>query len=144
VNERDIFIAALERTDEGERSGYLDQACAGEPALLQRLADLLHMYGKAGSFIEEPAGVAEPTRTSAPVSDSSGNRIGPYKLLQKIGEGGMGAVYMVEQQEPVRRLVAIKLIQPGQDSAQVLARFEAERQEPPRGLMSYPLGYVDN
>jgi serine/threonine protein kinase/tetratricopeptide (TPR) repeat protein len=136
VNERDIFIAALEYADEGQRSAYLDQACAGDTALWQRLVDLLDMYGKAGSFISEPAGLLEPTRASVPVVESSGSRIGPYKLLQKLGEGGMGAVYMAEQQEPVRRLVAAKLIKPGQDSAQVLARFEVERQA--LALMDHP------
>jgi eukaryotic-like serine/threonine-protein kinase len=136
VNERDIFIAALRLTDPGERSAYVDQACAGDAALRQRVNDLLDIYAQAGSFLQQPAGAPEATAALPLVADHQGTRVGAYKLLQKIGEGGMGAVYMAEQQEPVRRLVAIKLIKPGQDSAQVLARFEAERQA--LALMDHP------
>src|SRR5271170_2001713 len=70
------------------------------------------------------------------MTEGAGSCIGPYKLLQRIGEGGMGAVYMAEQQQPVRRLVAVKVIKPGMDSAQVVARFEAERQA--LALMDHP------
>src|SRR5215471_21117527 len=71
-----------------------------------------------------------------PGTENSGARIGPYKLLQPLGEGGMGSVWMAEQQEPVRRMVALKIIKAGIDSAQIIARFEAERQA--LALMDHP------
>jgi serine/threonine protein kinase len=83
---------------------------------------------QASSFLENPAAGDALTGPYIPIAESPGSIIGPYKLLQKIGEGGMGVVYMAEQQEPVRRKVALKIIKPGMDSHQVIARFEAERQ----------------
>src|SRR5208282_155475 len=82
---------------------------------------------EAGSFLEAPAFGPVPT-VDQRLPEGPGTHIGPYKLLQKIGEGGMGVVYMAEQEEPVRRKVALKIIKPGMDTAQVIARFEAERQ----------------
>ena len=86
--------------------------------------------------LDEPGGAADTTQSAGPVSEFPGNRIGRYKLLQNLGEGGMGSVWMAEQTEPVRRVVALKIIKPGMDSAEVLARFEAERQA--LALMDHP------
>jgi serine/threonine protein kinase len=134
-----IFQAALEKGSAEERAAYLEQACQGDSALRQQVERLLSAQHQLGSFLEQPA-AAEAGATSdavpggsdgptgLPASEGPGSRIGPYKLLQQIGEGGMGVVYMAEQEEPVRRRVALKIIKPGMDSQQVLARFEAERQ----------------
>jgi serine/threonine protein kinase/tetratricopeptide (TPR) repeat protein len=125
MSERSIFMAALEKDNPAERAVYLDQACAGDPILRQRIERLLKAHEQAESFLERPAHM--PANVPA-IAEGPGTLIGPYKLLQQIGEGGMGVVYMAEQQEPVRRKVALKIIKPGMDSAQVIARFEAERQ----------------
>jgi serine/threonine protein kinase len=135
MNERDLFIAVLQKDDPTERAALLDRACADQPALRQRLERLLGAYDGAGSFLEPPARSGSPT-TDERAAESPGTVIGPYKLLQQIGEGGMGTVYMAEQQQPVRRTVALKIIKPGMDSAQVVARFEAERQA--LALMDHP------
>jgi WD40 repeat protein/serine/threonine protein kinase len=144
MNECDLFMAALQIEDATERSAYLDRACASETALRQRVEALLAAFEQAGSFLQQPA--AYPRTTSdlshrGPSSDSNpaeglGTVIGPYKLLEPIGEGGMGTVWMAQQTEPVKRLVAVKLIKAGMDSRQVIARFEAERQA--LALMDHP------
>ncbi len=123
--EREIFAAALNMEDPAGRAAFLDQACAGDAALRQRVASLLDEHTQLGSFMELPslAATLAPTPSVCP-----GIEIGPYKLLQQIGEGGMGVVFMAEQSQPVQRKVAIKIIKPGMDSRQVIARFEAERQ----------------
>jgi serine/threonine protein kinase/Tfp pilus assembly protein PilF len=143
--EEDLFGAALEKTDPRERAAYLDQACS-DPALRARIEALLRSHEGAGNFLAGPAlpehdtgeFFADPDAAlvAGPLDESAGTRIGPYKLLQKIGEGGMGLVWMAEQQEPVRRKVALKLIKAGMDSSQVVARFEAERQA--LALMDHP------
>src|SRR5262245_60809601 len=134
MNERDIFHAALEIADPAQRSAYLDGACAGDAALKRHIEGLLAMPGQLGSFLELPAtGLDAP---AARPSESPGTAIGPYKLIEQIGEGGMGTVWMAQQTEPVKRAVAVKLIKPGMDSKQVLARFEAERQA--LALMDHP------
>src|SRR5205823_9279388 len=89
-----------------------------------RVEELLAAYPKAESFLERPAATVD----DAPLGERPGTAIGPYKLIEQVGEGGMGTVWMAQQQEPVRRLVALKLIKAGMDSKQVIARFEAERQ----------------
>ena len=135
-----IFLAALEKKSPEERAAYLDQACAGDEGLRRRVERLLDAHPKVGGFLEQPA-VAAATQPSAeapaqeaatlpprPIAEGPGSRIGPYKLLQQIGEGGMGVVYMAEQEKPVHRRVALKIIKPGMDSDVVIARFEAERQ----------------
>jgi serine/threonine protein kinase len=129
-----VFAAALARPA-GDRAAYLDEACTGDPALRRRVEALLRAHDGArgasfltGSFEQGPAPAAP--------AEVPGTRVGPYKLLQKIGEGGMGVVWMAEQEHPVRRRVALKLIKPGMDSAQVIARFEAERQA--LALMDHP------
>jgi serine/threonine protein kinase/tetratricopeptide (TPR) repeat protein len=132
-----ILAAAVEVDSEEERRAFLEQACAGDAELKRRIEELIENHFRAGSFLEQPAvappATGEPPCNDPPTSDSRpdegpGTRIGPYKLLQQIGEGGMGIVYMAEQEHPVRRRVALKIIKPGMDSAQVIARFEAERQ----------------
>jgi WD40 repeat protein/serine/threonine protein kinase len=132
-----ILAAAVEVDSEVERREFLEEACAGDAELKRRIEELVENHFRAGSFLEQPA-VAPPATdgllyNNPPTSDprpveGPGACIGPYKLLQQIGEGGMGIVYMAEQQRPVRRRVAFKIIKPGMDTAQVIARFEAERQ----------------
>jgi len=117
----------MEIADPGQRSVYLDGECAGDAALKQHIEGLLAMHARAGSFLESPAPGLSDTATVL-VGEEPGAVIGPYKLMQKLGEGGMGVVWVAEQQEPVKRRVALKVIKPGLGSAQVLRRFEAERQ----------------
>src|SRR5437899_1190429 len=141
MSERDIFIAALQQEDPAERRAYLDEACAGRPELRTEVENLLRLYEGAGSFLENPAvdsaatgGFENPTEAAS--GETPGAMIGPYKLLQEIGEGGMGTVWLARQTEPLKRLVAVKLIKAGMDSRQVIARFEAERQA--LALMEHP------
>ncbi len=126
-NVDEIYLAALEREANDERSAYLEEACAGNPELRRRVERLLEAQQKVGSFLESPAPEICPT-VDHPISERAGTVIGPYKLLQLIGEGGMGVVFMAEQTEPIQRTVALKIIKPGMDTRQVIARFEAERQ----------------
>jgi WD40 repeat protein/serine/threonine protein kinase len=135
MTERDVFEAALELRPE-HRGAYLDGACGGDTALRQRLDSLLSVHDRGGSFLEEPAVPALATLDAPLVSEGAGHVIGPYKLLEPIGEGGFGVVFMAEQQQPVRRKVAMKVIKPGMDTLQVVARFEAERQA--LALMEHP------
>jgi WD40 repeat protein/serine/threonine protein kinase len=134
MNEQSIFIAALER-EPAARPRFLDEACENNPGLRQRVERLIASHEAAVSFMDEPAGHLVQTIDQAPL-ETSGTQVGPYKLLQQIGEGGMGVVYMAEQLEPVKRRVALKIIKPGMDSRQVIARFEAERQA--LSLMDHP------
>jgi serine/threonine protein kinase/tetratricopeptide (TPR) repeat protein len=136
VNEHELFAAALEINVADERSAYLDRACDGDDHLRARIEALLRAHEQAGSFLVAPT-VAGAAIVDAPKPMvEPGTAIGPYKLLQTIGEGGMGTVYMAEQTAPVRRLVALKVIKAGMDSRQVIARFEAERQA--LALMDHP------
>jgi signal transduction histidine kinase len=123
----DIFLAALERKSPAERVAYLDGACGEDAALRAQVEGLLRSHQEAGSFLNAPLFESPPT-VDAPAAERPEMQIGPYKLLQQIGEGGFGVVYMAEQSEPVRRKVALKVIKPGMDTRQVIARFEAERQ----------------
>src|SRR3984957_10735514 len=129
---KSLFLAAAAKPA-AERAAYLDEVCGHDAELRRRLQQLLHAHNQGLSFLDEPA-VA--TVDVPPPAEAAGTRIGPYKLLQQIGEGGMGTVWMAEQQEPVQRRVALKLIKAGLDSAQVLARFEQERQA--LALMDHP------
>jgi eukaryotic-like serine/threonine-protein kinase len=122
-----IFVAALDKRTDQERAAYLDEACRHDPDLRRHIDRLLNAQARAGSFLQNSSPVLSGTVDAQPL-EQPGTIIGPYKLLQQIGEGGMGVVYMAEQQEPVRRKVALKIIKPGMDSHQVIARFEAERQ----------------
>jgi WD40 repeat protein/serine/threonine protein kinase len=133
-----VFHEALNRAESVDRAAYLDSACAGNLELRRRVDELLAAHAERGNFL---GGSAEPTMKYAgdPKPDTAevgmviANR---YKLLEPIGEGGMGTVFMAEQTAPVRRLVALKIIKPGMDSKAVLARFEAERQA--LALMDHP------
>jgi eukaryotic-like serine/threonine-protein kinase len=124
----EIFNAATERKDPAERAAYLDSVCGADRQLRAEIEELLKHDEQAGSFLNVPPPEPVATVDSCHIAKGAGMQVGPYKLLQQIGEGGMGFVYMAEQQEPVRRKVALKIIKPGMDSAQVIARFEAERQ----------------
>jgi serine/threonine protein kinase/tetratricopeptide (TPR) repeat protein len=135
MGERNLFEAALELPP-GNRGAYLDSVCAGDAALRQRLEALLRQHDQAGSFLEKPAvGTLSPVEEPA-IGEGPGTVIGPYKLLEQIGEGGFGVVFMAEQTQPVRRKVALKVVKPGMDSRLVIARFEAERQA--LALMDHP------
>jgi serine/threonine protein kinase/WD40 repeat protein len=139
--ERELVVfSAARRLPHSERAAYLDQACAGDTALRQRVEELLQASEEAGGFLESPAAVLPgpdaPSRPAPAPAQKPGDRIGRYKLLQQIGEGGCGIVYMAEQEEPVRRRVALKVIKLGMDTKSVIARFEAERQA--LALMDHP------
>jgi eukaryotic-like serine/threonine-protein kinase len=134
VNERSIFLEALEITAPAERAAFLDRACDGNADLRKGVEGLLAANDRSGTFMRSPAG-GDITADHRP-TEGPGSRVGPYKLLQEIGEGGMGTVFMAEQEEPVRRMVAVKIIRAGMDSKGVLARFEAERQA--LALMDHP------
>jgi serine/threonine protein kinase len=125
----EIYFAALEKAAAEEQSAYLDVVCADDAALRQRVERLLAAQPKVDSFLETPApGVVVDINREPSISEQAGEQIGPYKLLEQIGEGGMGVVFKAEQKHPIQRLVAIKIIKPGMDSRQVIARFAAERQ----------------
>src|SRR5262245_51970716 len=130
-----IFTAAAELANPQQRKAFLDAACGQDAKLRQEVEALLAHDDEAGSFLDEPA-VTAPTDAFPPIAEGPGTVIGHYKLLQKIGEGGFGVVYMAEQQEPVRRKVAFKIIKPGMDTREVIARFESERQA--LALMDHP------
>ncbi len=122
-----IFCAALDRASAAERSAYVEGACAGNAVLRARVWELLASHEEThGPLDAAPPGCQHPQ--AALPRESAGTVIGPYKLLEEIGEGGMGTVWMAQQTQPVKRAVALKVIKPGMDSKQVLARFEAERQ----------------
>src|SRR5262245_12332222 len=123
MSERLVFIEALERDDPTERATYLDRACADDVALRQRIERLLKAHEPADDFLEKPAPGLSVPGMQPPVSERPGGAIGPYKLLEQIGEGGFGVVFMAEQQQPVRRRVALKVLKPGMDTRHVIARF---------------------
>ncbi len=127
---KDLFLAALSVPPEG-RAAWVERSCAEDVELRRQLEQMLAAHDTPQSLLDRPmpgAGIDEGA--TGPVADAErlGTMIGPYKLLQQIGEGGMGTVYMAEQSQPVQRKVALKVIKPGMDSSQVVARFEAERQ----------------
>ena len=126
-----VFEAALQLPPE-QREAYLQRTCEGDESLLQRVRSLLNANAKQTDFLASPTGAA----VSPAPSEKPGDRIGPYKLLQLIGEGGCGVVYMAEQDKPFHRRVALKIIKLGMDTKQVIARFEAERQA--LALMDHP------
>ena len=127
-DEEAIFYAALELKSADERNAYIKEACGNNIDLLNRVRVLLGAHDSKDSFLEAPLFDIDVTVGSPSVIEGPGTKIGNYKLLQLIGEGGMGLVYLAEQKEPVKRQVALKIIKPGMDSKQVIARFEAERQ----------------
>jgi hypothetical protein len=127
IDEKSVFLDALALADAREREPYLQEACAGHPELLARLRELLSVHDESQGPLDRGSPALGNVAETAP-TESSGMIIGPYKLIEQIGEGGMGTVWMARQAEPVKRLVALKLIKAGMDSKQVVARFEAERQ----------------
>src|SRR5437667_868097 len=129
--EKEIFEQALDITPTEERLRFLTSACGQDAALLARVQALLRADESGESFLPE-----QPKAMVVPITEKPGDCIGRYKLLQQIGEGGCGTVYMAEQIEPVRRRVALKVIKLGMDTKQVIARFEAERQA--LALMDHP------
>src|SRR5262245_48272211 len=124
---KSIFGKALDIPEPSDRAAYLDDACGADFELRAQVEKLLDALTNAGHFMSRPplssSTVAEPSPTA-----ETGSFIGPYRLLQKLGEGGMGTVYLAEQEQPVKRRVAVKVIKAGMDSRQVIARFEQERQ----------------
>jgi WD40 repeat protein/serine/threonine protein kinase len=138
----EVFAAALALTDPGARSAYLDRVCAGNPELRKEVESLLGAAARAGAFLESAPTITlkflEEAQEVAggPRKETAGSRLGRYKLLEQIGEGGFGVVWMAEQEEPVRRRVALKIIKLGMDTREVVARFEAERQA--LAMMDHP------
>ena len=133
----EIFFAALDRPSAEERAAYLSVACGGDAGLRRRVERLLGAHPRMGGFLQAPAAVAcSPTLPDSPIAEAPGDIIGSYKLLEQIGEGGFGIVFMAEQTAPVRRKVALKVLKPGMDTRQVIARFEAERQA--LAMMDHP------
>jgi len=133
-NEKSVFLAAVEIDSDRERAAYVEQACAGNPQLRAEVDALLRAHAKPQPLLD-----ARPTpgpTIGERGTEDPGTVIGPYKLLEQIGEGGMGTVWMAEQTEPLQRRVAVKVIKAGMDSKQVLARFEAERHA--LALMDHP------
>ena len=137
MTEREIFFAALDKGAPGERAAFLDGACGQDVMLRRKVDELLREHFSNDSLLKEPTADGEPTRLDdSPILEGPGTQIGRYKLLQKLGEGGFGVVYMADQKEPVKRRVALKIIKLGMDTQQVVARFEAERQA--LAMMDHP------
>src|SRR6516225_2219895 len=135
-SEKEIFFDVVEKATPQERADYLDLACGQDPLLRRRVEELLAKHAQVDSFMRQPAVAGAPTAEFLPLSESPGTIIDRYKLLEKLGEGGFGTVYVAEQKEPVRRRLALKIIKLGMDTQQVVARFEAERQA--LALMDHP------
>ena len=124
----EIFQNAIEIEDPKKRKRYLDKACEADQKLRAEVEQLIQAHEQANSFLDAAAIDSGATLDDPPLMDAPGTKIGRYELLQQIGEGGMGLVYVAQQKKPVKRKVALKIIKPGMDSRQVIARFEAERQ----------------
>ncbi len=135
LHEETLFHDAMEIQDLQARAEYLCHACNGNDDLRRRIDRLIQMFSK-GEMLEPTEGVEDRPSLPLPSREQTGESIGPYKLLEKLGEGGMGIVYMAEQLQPIRRKVALKIIKAGMDTGQVVARFEAERQA--LAMMNHP------
>jgi len=135
-NEEAIFNEAIKIKSPDERNAYIKEACGNDIDLLRRIEALLKVHFEDESFLKSPPAGIAGTLAASPLTEGPGTRIGRYKLLQLIGEGGFGVVYMAEQEEPIRRKVALKIIKLGMDTKQVIARFEAERQA--LAMMDHP------
>jgi serine/threonine protein kinase len=135
IDEKNIFNRGRQIADPDRRKAYVQEACAHDPVAVQRILELIRAYEQESSFLESSPVVREET-IDEPAAERPGTVIGSYKLLQQIGEGGMGTVFMAEQTHPIQRKVALKVIKPGMDSRQVIARFEAERHA--LALMDHP------
>jgi WD40 repeat protein/serine/threonine protein kinase len=134
-NAKQIFLEAIGQHAPDEWPAYLDQACGNDAQLRRRVEILLEAHVGEESLLDSPA-MAPAASTDQATTEGPSTEIGPYKLLQQIGEGGMGIVYMAEQTGPVERRVALKIIKPGMDTRQVIARFEAEEQA--LAMMDHP------
>jgi WD40 repeat protein len=132
---RAILSEAMEKSP-AERAAYLDVACAGNAPLRREVESLLRLEHEVGDFLQIPAVISYIPGDESPMVEQPGSLIGRYRLLEKIGEGGMAVVYMAEQERPIRRKVALKIIKLGMDTQQVIARFEAERQA--LAMMDHP------
>jgi serine/threonine protein kinase/tetratricopeptide (TPR) repeat protein len=132
---KSIFLEAIEEHTTERWPAFLEQACAGDVVLRSEVEKLLRAQAEMGSFHEPPGSVLLET-VDHPIHERPGTVIGPYKLLEEIGEGGFGVVFLAEQQQPIRRTIALKVLKPGMDTRQVLARFESERQA--LALMDHP------
>ncbi len=136
LSEEEVFALAIQKPP-AERAAFLDRVCQHDPSLRAQVESLVAAYEQPDSLLEGGAcGATLDIAPHLPLIEGVGTQIGPYKLLQQIGEGGMGVVYMAEQKEPVKRRVALKIIKPGMDTRQVIARFEAERQA--LAMMDHP------
>jgi serine/threonine protein kinase len=133
--EQAVFEAARKVEAGTARDAYVQQACGNDAELGRRVRALLKAFDDGASFLEAPPS-ALPRTEDEPLRERPGAHIGPYKLLEQIGEGGFGVVFMAEQTLPVHRKVALKVLKPGMDTRQVVARFEAERQA--LALMDHP------
>ena len=131
-----IFAAAIEKTSPNEREELLEKACGGDGGLRARVEALLRAFDNPDSFLEKPDPNLLPTMELPPIIEKPGTVIDRYKLLEPIGEGGFGVVFVAEQKKPIARKVALKVIKPGMDTRTVVARFEAERQA--LALMDHP------
>src|SRR6516162_3225963 len=129
-----IFLEALDCKGDDELMRFLEKACGTDAALRIRVEELLRAHRDAGAFLG--GGEKQDATGDQPLAERPGTVLGPYKLLEQIGEGGFGVVFMAEQHKPVRRKVALKVLKPGMDTRQVVARFEAERQA--LALMDHP------
>jgi serine/threonine protein kinase/Tfp pilus assembly protein PilF len=135
MNEREIFTKAIRREGNAARRAFVEEACGGDAELRRGVEGLLEASERVGSFLESPSADLSATADYS-IPEESSALIGPYKLLDRLGEGGFGVVFMAEQTWPMRRRVALKVLKPGMDSRQVVARFEAERQA--LALMEHP------
>jgi serine/threonine protein kinase/WD40 repeat protein len=136
IDEKAVFNTARRIADCAARIDYLGEACGDDAAAIQRVQELLRIHEDQDSFLESPAADLTPTTDLSALIERPGTTIGSYKLLQQIGEGGYGVVFVAEQERPVKRRVAVKVIKPGMDTREVVARFEAERQA--LAMMDHP------
>ncbi|MEQ1827491.1 MAG: protein kinase [Pirellula sp.] len=135
MNEFELFTTAIELSESTARTKFLDESCGWNPELRSRIDALLRNANETRHYLDSPPEIIQTTRDGLNTV-RTGSVIGPYKLLEQIAEGGMGVVYMAQQSQPVKRKVAIKLIKPGMDSRQIIARFESERQA--LAMMDHP------
>lgn len=144
ISERELFLQAAD-LPKAERAAFLRDVCSENDGLRQRVEDLLQAHEQPDDLLDQPIAMAGDGELQAAtamildresVTERAGSVIGPYRLMEQIGEGGFGLVFVAEQQQPVRRKVAFKVIKPGMDSREVIARFEAERQAV--ALMDHP------
>ncbi|MHC4676327.1 MAG: serine/threonine-protein kinase, partial [Planctomycetota bacterium] len=127
-NEEAIFKAAIKLKTSAERIAYIKELCGDDSELLARISSLLKVHNNKNNLLDVLIPDIGITLDDSPISEAPGTVIGKYKLLEQIGEGGMAVVYMAEQEKPLRRRVALKIIKLGMDTKSVIARFEVERQ----------------